>query len=159
MSSRFKRIAKWRFAVRCGAALWVGAAATVAVHADDSSFTSDSAALGNAGGAEIYQHICQGCHMPNGEGAVGAGHYPKLARDLALISWEYAALTVLGGKNDMPAFGLTAKGLAAIPGTPFYLPHLSDAQVADVVNYVRSHFGNPYKNPVTAGQVAKLPHP
>jgi mono/diheme cytochrome c family protein len=37
--------------------------------------------------------------------------------------------------------------------------HLSDEQVADVVNYVRSHFGNKYKANVTAGQVATLPHP
>jgi mono/diheme cytochrome c family protein len=36
---------------------------------------------------------------------------------------------------------------------------LSDAQVADVVNYVRSHFGNQWKGSVTADQVAALPHP
>jgi hypothetical protein len=35
----------------------------------------------------------------------------------------------------------------------------SNAQVADVVNYVRSHFGNQWKGSVTAGQVAALPHP
>ena len=38
-------------------------------------------------------------------------------------------------------------------------PHLSDAQIADVVNYVRSHFGNTYKPQVTAKQIAALPHP
>ena len=37
--------------------------------------------------------------------------------------------------------------------------HLTDAQIADVVNYVRSHFENKYKTNVTAGQVAALPHP
>jgi len=36
---------------------------------------------------------------------------------------------------------------------------LSDAQIADVVNYVRSHFGNGYKAEVTAQQVSALPHP
>jgi mono/diheme cytochrome c family protein len=41
----------------------------------------------------------------------------------------------------------------------FGVVHLSDAQVADVVNYVRSHFGNAYKDRVTARDVAKLPHP
>jgi hypothetical protein len=35
---------------------------------------------------------------------------------------------------------------------------LTDAQVADVVNYVRSHFGNKYKANVTAAQIEKLPH-
>jgi hypothetical protein len=28
-----------------------------------------------------------------------------------------------------------------------------------VINYVRSHFGNKYKDKVTASQIAKLPHP
>jgi mono/diheme cytochrome c family protein len=93
--------------------------------------------------------------MAQGQGAVGAGHYPKLAGNPALVSWQYVALTVLNGKNGMPAFGL--------PGDPFIFPfgavHLSDAQVADVVNYVRGHFGNQWKGSVTANQVAALPHP
>ena len=36
---------------------------------------------------------------------------------------------------------------------------LSDEKIAEVVNYVRSHFGNKYKDKVTASQIAKLPHP
>jgi mono/diheme cytochrome c family protein len=124
-----------------------------AVRADDSAFTS-GAALGSATGAEVYTHICQGCHMPEGQGAVGAGHYPKLAGDPALTSWEYVALTVLKGRNGMPPFGLPEDQVAAIRTA-----HLSDAQIADVVNYVRTHFGNKYKGKVTAAQVKALPHP
>jgi mono/diheme cytochrome c family protein len=127
--------------------------AAVCAHADDSTFTS-TAALGSIGGAEIFSRICQGCHMPHGEGAVGAGHYPKLSGSPALVSWEYAALTVLGGRNGMPAFGLPADQAREVRTV-----HLSDAQVADVVNYVRSHFGNTYKPNLTAAQVAALPHP
>jgi mono/diheme cytochrome c family protein len=121
--------------------------------ADDSAFTS-TAGVGRLGGAEIYSHICQGCHMPGAQGAVGAGHYPKLAGDPALVSWQYVALTVLHGKNGMPAFGL-AKGQVV----DFLAVQLSDAEVADVVNYVRSNFGNHYKGSITAAQVAALPHP
>jgi mono/diheme cytochrome c family protein len=87
--------------------------------------------------------------MAQGEGAVGAGHYPALAGDPALASWRYAALTVIGGRNGMPAFGLGA-------GDSFLSAGLSDAQIAEVVNYVRSHFGNHYKEHVTAAQVAAL---
>ena len=36
---------------------------------------------------------------------------------------------------------------------------IDDAQIADVVNYVRGHFGNAYKAEVTAKQIALLPHP
>ena len=131
--------------------LTAGMAATAG--ADDSAFTS-KAGVGKLSGAEIYSHICQGCHMPGGQGAVGAGHYPKLAGDPALVSWEYVALTVLHGKNGMPAFGL-AKGQVM----DFLAVPLSDAEVADIVNYVRSNFGNHYKGSITAKQVAALPHP
>jgi mono/diheme cytochrome c family protein len=121
--------------------------------ADDSSFTS-TAGIGTVSGAQIYSHICQGCHMPSGQGAVGAGHYPKLAGDPALVSWQYAALTVLNGKNAMPPFGLPADQVMETRTV-----HLSDAQIADVVNYVRSNFGNRYKGGITGKQVAALPHP
>jgi mono/diheme cytochrome c family protein len=123
------------------------------VHADDSSFTS-TAGVGPMSGQQVYEHICQGCHMPGAQGAEGAGFYPKLAGDKKLVSWQYAALTVLNGKNGMPPFGLPPEQVLQLRAA-----HLSDQQVADVVNYVRSHFGNKYPATVTAKQVALLPHP
>jgi mono/diheme cytochrome c family protein len=150
VNSWLNRLCKPRFAARV---LVLGAAVAAVALADDSTFTS-SAGVGNVGGAEIYSQICQGCHMPAGEGAVGAGHYPKLAGDVALTSWQYAALTVLSGRNGMPPFGLPANQVQETRTV-----HLSDAQVADVVNYIRSHFGNSYRGQVTASQVAALPHP
>jgi mono/diheme cytochrome c family protein len=139
--------------VRCVAAVLLTVAVGAPASADDSSFTS-TAGLSSVGGAEIYTHICQGCHMAQAQGAVGAGHYPKLAGDPALVSWQYVALTVLHGKNGMPAFGLPADQVMETRSV-----HLSDAQVADVVNYVRSNFGNHRKDNITAKQVAALPHP
>jgi mono/diheme cytochrome c family protein len=122
-------------------------------HADDSSFTS-TAGVGSMSGQQIYERICQGCHMPGAQGAEGAGFYPKLAGDKKLLSWQYAALTVLNGKNGMPPFGLPADQVLQLRAA-----HLSDQQVADVVNYVRSHFNNKYPATVSAKQVAALPHP
>jgi mono/diheme cytochrome c family protein len=121
--------------------------------ADDSSFTS-TAGIGTVTGQQIYEHICQGCHMPNAQGATGAGFYPKLAGDKKLISWQYVAVTVLNGKNGMPPFGFPADQVVQLRTT-----HLSDQQVADVVNYLRSHFDNKFAATVTAAQVAALPHP
>ena len=106
-------------------------------------------------GAEVYEHICQGCHMPQGQGAVGAGTYPKLAGNAALSSWQYVALTVLNGRAGMPAFGKSTEAMGSGPRGGY----LSDAQIADVVNFVRTHFGNRYRGEVTAAQVATLPHP
>jgi mono/diheme cytochrome c family protein len=150
VSSWLNRLCIPRVAARV---LVLAAAVTAVAIADDSTFTS-SAGVGNVGGAQIYSQICQGCHMPEGQGAVGAGHYPKLAGDAALTSWQYAALTVLSGRNGMPPFGLPANQVQETRTV-----HLSDAQVADVVNYIRGHLGNSYRGQVTAAQVAALPHP
>ncbi len=39
-------------------------------------------------------------------------------------------------------------------GMPWFNGMLTDAQVAAVINYVRSHFGNDYKDTITAADVA-----
>jgi mono/diheme cytochrome c family protein len=125
----------------------------LSAYADSPLFTS-RATLGSLNGEQIYDHICQGCHMPGGQGAAGAAAYPKLAANKKFVSWAFVALTVLDGRNGMPPFGFPA-GRRMDSGPA----HLSDAQIADVVNYVRSHFGNAYKAEVTAAQVSALPHP
>jgi mono/diheme cytochrome c family protein len=105
-------------------------------------------------GEQVYQHICQGCHMAAGQGAVGAGRYPMLARDPTLASWRYVAITVLDGRNGMPSFGSPGE-----EGRARFATHLTDAQIAEVVNYVRNNFGNSWKSRVTAADVKALPHP
>src|SRR5260221_9863729 len=85
-------------------------------------------------GEALYADICQGCHMPEGVGAVGAGAYPALARNPKLASAGYPLTLVVNGRNGMPAFGAL----------------LTDQQVAAVVNYVRTHFGNQFADDVTA---------
>ena len=39
---------------------------------------------------------------------------------------------------------------------PAFGDYLTDAQVVEVVNYVRSHFGNEYKDALTQAEVARL---
>jgi mono/diheme cytochrome c family protein len=134
-------------------------AAAVVLAANDPTFASTPALGGADGaddgnGAEIYRHLCQGCHMAEGQGAVGAGRYPKLARNPALVSSQYVALIVLGGRNGMPAFGLSAAKTRELRGVS-----LSDADIAAVVNYVRTHFGNAYADSLSAEEVTALPHP
>lgn len=95
--------------------------------------------------------------MPHGQGAVGAGRYPAFAHDPVLASAPYVALTVLGGRRGMPAFALKPGG--DHESESFIAPiWLTDAQVASVVNYVRTHFGNDYKDAITTAEVKAL-HP
>jgi mono/diheme cytochrome c family protein len=88
-------------------------------------------------GQEIYRSICQGCHMPDAKGAVGAGSYPALANDKRLQAAVYPVTVLLYGQRAMPPFA----------------DSLSDAQIANVINYVRTHFGNHYKDEVTPAAV------
>jgi mono/diheme cytochrome c family protein len=109
--------------------------------------------LNTTAGVEIYRQICQGCHMPEGQGATGAGKYPALAGDKALASRQFMALTILEGRRNMPA---CEKNEAA--SFFFTAPSLTDEQVAAVINYVRTHFGNHYKDLITASEVKALQH-
>lgn len=111
----------------------------------------DPATLTTTDGHQIFQQICQGCHMPDARGAVGAGHYPALANNSALASRHYVAQTVLMGRRNMPAFGAKhAIGFGAPPIT------MTEEQMAAVINYVRTHFGNHYTDPVTAEEIKAL---
>jgi mono/diheme cytochrome c family protein len=88
-------------------------------------------------GEDLFRNICQGCHMPDAKGAIGAGAYPALAGNPRLGVAVYPITVVLHGQRAMPPFGES----------------LDDQQVANVINYVRSHFGNRYKDQVTPDAV------
>jgi mono/diheme cytochrome c family protein len=108
----------------------------------------DAASVGRgqvnaATGAVVYQHVCQGCHMPGARGAAGAGAYPALANNPKLAELGYPVGMVLNGHGGMPWFNGT----------------LSDAQIAEVVNFVRTHFGNHYTDAATAEFVRSVRGP
>jgi mono/diheme cytochrome c family protein len=100
----------------------------------------DRSNVSRADGETIFTHVCQACHMPDGRGAHGAGSYPALARNPKLASAAYPAAMILSGRGDMPEFG----------------PSFSDEQIAAVVNYVRTHFGNDYHDPISAADVKAM---
>jgi len=110
-------------------------------HAGDADGTFTSLfKFGEPNGEALYKHVCAGCHMPDAKGAKGAGFYPALAANKNLASGGYPLYIVLHGKNGMPAVGRM----------------MSDQQAADVVNYVRSNFGNKYKDKVTAADAKSV---
>ena len=103
------------------------------------SFT-DLGHFAHQDGATLFRAVCQGCHMADAKGAIGAGFYPALAGNTKLASATYPALVVLKGRHGMPPFG----------------DYLTDAQVAEVVNYVRTHFGNSYTDALGPADVTML---
>jgi mono/diheme cytochrome c family protein len=91
-------------------------------------------------GAQVYQTVCQACHMADGRGGRGAATIPALAGNPNLAEPDYPILLVLNGRGAMPYLRDT----------------LDDAQIAGVATYVRTSFGNKWKKPVTAADVARV---
>jgi mono/diheme cytochrome c family protein len=130
---------------------WIGAALVVAF--DDAAFAQSASTaaappsaepamspgrrFSQTNGAALYGQVCAACHMSNAEGAVGAAAYPPLARNPKLEAAGYPVIVLLYGFRSMPALGRM----------------MADEQVAEVVNYVRTHFGNSYDDPVSAADV------
>src|SRR5882724_10919289 len=88
-------------------------------------------------GEELFANVCRACHMSDGKGAAGAGTYPSLAGNRNLEASGYPVTVVVNGQRAMPPFGAM----------------MSDDQVAAVVNYLRTHFDNRYKDTVTVEDV------
>jgi mono/diheme cytochrome c family protein len=116
------------------------------LHAADTPFSapqplvSEGRRFAEKDGESLYKAICQGCHMADGKGAEGAAAYPALADNPKLASPLYPAVLVLKGRKAMPPFRAM----------------LSDEQIAEVSNYVRSHLGNRFPGTLTPAEVQAL---
>ena len=91
-------------------------------------------------GAALYAATCAGCHMPDGRGAQGAGAYPALAGNPRLDPAGYLVTVIARGRHGMPGFAGT----------------MDDAQIAAVATFVRTHFGNEFREPVTPEEVRSV---
>jgi mono/diheme cytochrome c family protein len=124
--------ALWCLALCCGAAL-----AQSAAPPSSGPTLSSGTKFMQMTGEDLFASICQGCHMSDGNGAAGAAAYPSIANNKKLEASGYPVYVVVNGQRAMPPFGAM----------------LSDDQVSAVVNYLRTHFGNDYRDAVTAADV------
>ncbi len=76
-------------------------------------------------GAALYQTHCAACHQAAGEGVPGV--FPALAQNPRLNDTNYLLETLLQGRGGMPQFA-----------------HLTDAELAALATFVRTHWGNAY---------------
>ncbi|HWH82318.1 MAG TPA: cytochrome c [Burkholderiaceae bacterium] len=123
-----------------GAAIAAAFACGPARAADAPVVLSEGRGFSQQDGEALYRAVCQSCHMADGQGARGAGAYPALAANPRLAAAAYPVVNILHGRKGMPAFGGA----------------LSDEQVAQVTNYVRTHLGNSYTDAVTPADVTSL---
>jgi mono/diheme cytochrome c family protein len=93
-----------------------------------------------ASGEPIYRTTCAACHMIDGKGGTGAATIPALAGNPRLAAARYPIQVVLTGRGAMPSF----------------TPYLKPAQMAAVITFVRTSFGNSYAKPVTEAEVSAI---
>jgi mono/diheme cytochrome c family protein len=83
------------------------------------------AASAQSDGATLFQQNCSACHQPMGQGVPGA--FPALAGDKFVV-----------GDPKGPAYVVThGRG-----GMPNFSEDLDDTQVAAILSFVRSSWGN-----------------
>lgn len=101
-------------------------------------------------GEQVYGNVCVVCHQPTGSGMEGA--FPPLTEsDVVLGDPETPIRIVLRGMSgELTRNGVTYNGVMTPWGS-----QLSDEDIANVLTYVRSSWGNSAAE-VTAEQVAQV---
>ena len=108
-------------------------------NAQDGSGASSSVKIA-AEGKQVYEEICQACHMADAKGGGGAGAViPALAGNPKLADKDYPITMLLKGRAGMP----------------WMTDILTHKQMAAVITYVRSHF-NTYPDVVTEADIDRV---
>ena len=102
------------------------------------------------GGKQLYAQYCLACHQEDGAGV------PNLNPPLIKTSW------VLGDKKKLITWVLKGSGDQKVPIDGNYYNNnmpsqasLKDEEIAQILTYVRSHFGNK-ASPISAAEVKAL---
>ncbi|CAM3564062.1 alcohol dehydrogenase [Rouxiella silvae] len=96
--------------------------------------TNDSSMIA---GKAIYADRCSACHTPNGAGQEGL--FPRLANSPLIVSDNATSLihVVLAGSRPVDT-----QAAPTAPGMPSFAGSMSDADVANVLTYIRNSWGN-----------------
>lgn len=91
-------------------------------------------------GKEVFEQICQACHMADAKGGGQEGaRVPALAGNKNLANKDYPIIILLKGRGGMP----------------WFTDLLTKQQIASVINYVRGHF-NDYHDQVTVADIDRI---
>jgi cytochrome c oxidase cbb3-type subunit 2 len=99
-------------------------------------------------GRDLYIANCSACHQVSGEGLPGV--FPPL-KGSGVVNKDDAVKHIQLVLNGMQ--GARAGGVVYAAAMPPFAGVLSDAAIADIIDYERSSWGN-HGKPVTAAQVA-----
>ena len=102
-----------------------------------------------AGGQRLYQTYCMGCHQAEGQGIPGT--FPPLAQSEYALADAVRPIEIVvnGLQGRIEVNGQQFNGIMPPMG------HLKDEEIADILSYVRSAWGNA-ATPVSAAEVAAV---
>jgi mono/diheme cytochrome c family protein len=103
-----------------------------------------------AAGQKVYNANCSACHNANGSGQSGV--FPPLAGNPMVTGSPDKVIAAV--KNGLTG-QTTVNGKSYNGSMPAWKSKLSDAEIADVITYIRSSWGNK-ADAVTEAQVAGL---
>lgn len=97
-------------------------------------------------GKEVYNNLCATCHLPSGKGI--AGSFPPLDGSNWLTEKRAESIHAVkyGLNGPIVVNGVEYNNVMAPMG-------LTDQEVADVLNYTMSSWGNTNDNPITLEEV------
>lgn len=100
-------------------------------------------------GEDIYNDFCIACHMPNGNGVPKT--FPPLKNSDYLMNNRNKSIKAIkyGLSEEIVVNGETYN-------TPMTRLGLSDAEVADVMNYITNSWGNNNPSIITEKEVSKI---
>jgi mono/diheme cytochrome c family protein len=97
-------------------------------------------------GAQLYTDYCSSCHQPRGRGMPGA--FPPLTGNPEVLA-----------ANPINILHIVVRGIPGRTGhiaMPGFRTQLTDKQIVDIANYVRTSWGNKAPPNATSAMVAKL---
>lgn len=100
-------------------------------------------------GAEIYSDLCVTCHLPNGKGLPNS--FPPLAQSDYLLNNRKESIKAIkyGLNGEIVVNGKAYNSAMVAQG-------LSDAEVADVMNYISNSWGNENRTMVSEKEVSEI---
>ncbi len=128
-----------------------GPASTAATSPPASATAAGGYAYDAAKGKQAYDNTCSACHQATGEGVPGA--FPPLAGNPVVNDPDSTTQihTVLDGKSGK----ITVQGASYNGTMPGFASQLSDIEIANLVNYERSNWGN-HGKPIAPADVAAI---
>jgi mono/diheme cytochrome c family protein len=113
------------------------------------SFAGGRAVGNEPRGRALYTTNCSACHQADGEGLPGA--FPPL-KGSGVVTKDDASKHIRVVLDGVPGGG-KAGGVVYASAMPAFAAVLNDADIADIIDYERSSWGN-HGKPVSAAQVA-----